>query len=270
MSEPTLNEAIVALRATRGDATEALQTLERIQVSLDTRSPRALVGRVVRLPGRRTLQAAAVTLLGLTLATTSYAAFFGLPPALRAWFAASAVSDRASGGSERASHAARNVSRAAIQDVPPSSASATPTAAALPVLEPAPRDPTASPVEPSRVEPTPLEARSPSARAGHAAAQRAARAARQAALAEREQLYREAHRLHFVARDYSAALAAWERYLRVADDATLAVEARYNRALCLVRTGSYAEARQALEPIARGEAGAYRQREARALLLRIP
>jgi hypothetical protein len=77
-------------------------------------------------------------------------------------------------------------------------------------------------------------------------------------------LFRRAQRLH-LARDPKA-LDAWDDYLRVADRGALVPEARYNRALCLVRAGHKVEARRALEPFARGEYGDYRRSEAQALL----
>jgi hypothetical protein len=79
-------------------------------------------------------------------------------------------------------------------------------------------------------------------------------------------LYREAHRQHFTAGNPSAALAAWDRYLARAPGGRFSVEARYNRAICLVRLGRRDEARRALEPFASGSFGAYRQTSARALL----
>jgi hypothetical protein len=79
-------------------------------------------------------------------------------------------------------------------------------------------------------------------------------------------LYRAAHRLHFAARDPAAALVAWDAYLGADPRGAFALEARYNRALCLVRLGRPAEARQALAPFAEGRFGGYRQSEARALL----
>jgi hypothetical protein len=81
-------------------------------------------------------------------------------------------------------------------------------------------------------------------------------------------LFRRAQALH-VARDPQA-LQAWDAYLRVAGNGVLAPEARYNRALCLIRAGRNAEARAALLPFANGELGAYRQGEARALLSELP
>lgn len=72
-------------------------------------------------------------------------------------------------------------------------------------------------------------------------------------------LYEEAHRLHFAARDPARALAAWDRYLAVAPSGRFAPEARYNRALALVRLGRTAEARAALRPFLDGS---YRREEA--------
>jgi hypothetical protein len=77
--------------------------------------------------------------------------------------------------------------------------------------------------------------------------------------------YREAHRLHFDEHDAAAAIGAWDRYLRAYPRGRFALEARYNRALCLVRTGRHEEARAALEPFVRGTHGGYRQTEATAL-----
>src|SRR5262249_54070504 len=80
------------------------------------------------------------------------------------------------------------------------------------------------------------------------------------------ELYREAHRAHFGGHDSAAALAAWDAYLQKSPKGRFALEARYNRALCLVRLDRKAEARAALEPFARGAFGAYRKREATELL----
>ena len=82
---------------------------------------------------------------------------------------------------------------------------------------------------------------------------------------ERE-TYGEAHALHFDDHDPRRALDAWDRYLATYPRGRFALEARYNRALCLVRIGRSDEARAALAPFADGEPGAYRQREASHLL----
>jgi hypothetical protein len=79
-------------------------------------------------------------------------------------------------------------------------------------------------------------------------------------------LFREAQRLHFRDKAWRAALAAWDAYLREAPQGELAPEARWNRAICLVRLSRNGEARRALAPFAQGQDGGYRQSEARALL----
>jgi hypothetical protein len=79
-------------------------------------------------------------------------------------------------------------------------------------------------------------------------------------------LFAEAHRLHFTERDPARALAAWDRYLAAAPTGKFAHEARYNRALSLVRVGRHSEAKQELLAFANGAYGDYRREEARALL----
>jgi len=127
--------------------------------------------------------------------------------------------------------------------------------APLPAPRPAPAAVTATPsalpaAAPPRDAPTPPEATSRAAPVE----------------TEEDTLYKAAHRLHFAQRDASAALTAWDAYLRAAPRGRLSVEARYNRALCLARLGRTAEARSALEGFARGAYGGYRKDEARALL----
>jgi len=82
-------------------------------------------------------------------------------------------------------------------------------------------------------------------------------------------LYRTAHTAHFVDRDPARALMAWDAYLSAAPNGAFAPEARYNRALSLVRLGRRSDARSALAPFANGVYGGYRKAEARALLERI-
>jgi len=82
-------------------------------------------------------------------------------------------------------------------------------------------------------------------------------------------LYRVAHTAHFVDHDPARALAAWDAYLNAAPNGEFAPEARYNRALSLVRLGRGKEARRALAPFANGAYGGYRYAEASALLERI-
>lgn len=84
--------------------------------------------------------------------------------------------------------------------------------------------------------------------------------------ADETELYRAAHRLHFGGATAEAALAAWNRYLEAVPHGAFVLEARYNRALTQMRLGLNREARNSLAPFARGEYGAYRQAEARALI----
>jgi len=79
-------------------------------------------------------------------------------------------------------------------------------------------------------------------------------------------LYLEAHRAHFEQANYARALPAWEDYLRKAPSGRFALEARFNRAVCLIRLGRLSEARSALEPFADGRTGGYRQHEATELM----
>ena len=134
-----------------------------------------------------------------------------------------------------------------------------------------------APVATIAARPAPKPARVPPAASGSLpVAERAVaeRAVAERAVAERAAspgadslvLYRTAHRLHFGGGDPSASLSAWDAYLRADPSGALALEARYNRALCLVRLGRRAEARDALTPFAAGTFGQYRKREARALL----
>lgn len=81
--------------------------------------------------------------------------------------------------------------------------------------------------------------------------------------------YRNAHALHFRGNDPAAALAAWDAYLAAYPSGALAPEARYDRALVLVKLGRWVDARAALAPFANAAAGAYRQKEAAAILAAI-
>lgn len=77
--------------------------------------------------------------------------------------------------------------------------------------------------------------------------------------------FERAHRLHFDG-NYADALAAWDTYLQNAPNGRFAPEARFNRAIALWKLGRKSEAKQALEPFARGVYGDYRRDEARRLL----
>ena len=80
-------------------------------------------------------------------------------------------------------------------------------------------------------------------------------------------VYRRAHHAQFRDDDSARALAGYEEYLARQPGGRFAVDARYNRALCLVRLGRVAEARSVLDAFAGGAFGGYRQRDAARLLL---
>lgn len=78
-------------------------------------------------------------------------------------------------------------------------------------------------------------------------------------LDEETRAYARAHRAHFVEQSPVRALAAWTEYLRRFPRGSLAPEAQFNRALCLVRLGRFAEASGALQTFAASHRDGYRK-----------
>jgi TolA-binding protein len=80
-------------------------------------------------------------------------------------------------------------------------------------------------------------------------------------------LYQKAHELYFHDADYDKALVAWDDYLAKEPNGQFSVEARYNRALCLIHLSRFQDAHDALLPFANGEVApaGYRQDEAKRL-----
>ncbi|MGE0550537.1 MAG: hypothetical protein AB7O24_14140 [Kofleriaceae bacterium] len=148
------------------------------------------------------------------------------------------------------------------QDGPagPSGSSGTRTVARAPVVAPTPPPPLVPPGATTRVTPPPpplpsVATASPRTEAPRPDPELAA--------------YRRAHQLHFKGGDPKQALAAWDDYLKEFPDGKLAPEARYDRALVLVKLARWGEARAALAPFANAPAGSYRQREAAQVLAAI-
>ena len=80
------------------------------------------------------------------------------------------------------------------------------------------------------------------------------------------EVYRRAQAAHFKNHDLAEAQRGYEAYLALQPAGRFAVDARYNRALCLVRLGRRAEAKAELERFAAGSYGGYRQADAQRLL----
>lgn len=252
MSEP-LDLAMRALRDAGGvEADAPAVAATRARVLARASEARRRRRRVLRL----LLPIAAVLVL-----STAWASTRGLTAA--SWLGKRSAADatqveaRATGGP-------------AVVASPP--ALAVPTASAAP----APSDDVAPPIPVVPVEqlaPAQPPASAPRAapraavRAPAAAAPTAAPAATDdPAAAQDVALYAAAHRAHFVDHDWAAALHAWDAYLAAEPGGRFVLEARYNRAIALVRLGRTAEARRALEPFARGPSGGYRAQEARDIL----
>ena len=79
-------------------------------------------------------------------------------------------------------------------------------------------------------------------------------------------VYAWAHRAHFVDQSPARALAAWTEYLRRYPRGSLAPEAQFNRALCLVHLGRFDEATRSLQTFAASRGDGYRRTDVERLL----
>ncbi|HXJ19278.1 MAG TPA: hypothetical protein VMT03_03525 [Polyangia bacterium] len=202
------------------------------------------VSRDVRRAARRRRLAliVALELFAGVVGVGSWAAVSGrLPPALARWIPGAR---RPAAPAPAHAHAARaqreNWVPPASPPAPPVVASPAPPSVPAPDLGPAPSPAAASVVD---------RPRRPAPRVATAA----------------EDIYARAHRAQFVDRDYASALALWDQYL-AATGGSLGPEARWNRAIALVRLGRREAAIAALSPFAAGQDNGYRQEEAQALL----
>ncbi|HVY30452.1 MAG TPA: hypothetical protein VHB79_28030 [Polyangiaceae bacterium] len=238
MSDDLLKAATRALREeSETDDADGRFTRARVMASLHQ-------GKVKR----RTRLAFILPLAACLAAGTAWGSATGRLPAL--FHALSEAVSLSSKPAEPKPHIANGTVKKA-----PADESAPPTPAVQPAAEPKP-EPEAKPelkTEPPKAEVAASARPTPSG---------ASSAAFQDADGD---LYRLAHEAHFASHDYGRALAGWDAYLKAAPGGRFATEARYNRAICLLRLGRDAEARQALEPFASGKLG-YRQNEARELL----
>jgi hypothetical protein len=244
MSDDPLSRATRALREeTRGDDASARFTRSRIMASAHEQRVK-----------RRTRLAFLLPIAASFVAATAWGA--------------------ANGKISRAFEAVSEALRVTPHEAPPQPApKASPPrrSADAPVASATPPAPAVAPASPpADPEPTPPPMAAPriqtAERAPVHAAPGNAGGSRDPAL----ELYRAAHRAHFVERDSARALPAWDAYLKAAPNGALALEARYNRALCLVRLHRSIEARAALTPFAAGRFNGYRKREAAELLEALP
>jgi hypothetical protein len=241
-----LTSAARALRETHdgsfgGDASTRSRILAGAQAASRTRMR------------RRKFAAVWMSLAAVLVVSSAWAAMGGHVPHLVAWLRGTPHATRsveagvATGGGSRAGEAAATATEA------PSATAAMPTEAPGVIATPAVR---------GRVTPSPT-------RSGAAAAPSIVAKTGRSILAPadaEDDLYAAAHRAHFAAHDSIAALRAWDAYLATYPAGRYGLEARYNRALALVRLGRTDEARAALTPFADGRAQGYRQAEARSLL----
>ncbi|HEX3758013.1 MAG TPA: hypothetical protein VHW23_04885 [Kofleriaceae bacterium] len=181
--------------------------------------------------------------------------------------------------------------RAPVAPEPPAPAlSPTPAPVPAPVVVPAPapaRSPAPSPVParpvPAKRPAVPAPVRPEALRAEPAPSAPATEPAPSAPAAEpvhpansgtdaSEELksYSRAHDAYFHGADPAAALAAWDAYLTSYPGGQLVLEARYARALVLIKLERWSEAAAALRPFASAPAGSYRQAEAARLLAAMP
>jgi len=252
MNQDVLKQATKALSESGHEQQGGKYTRERLMASLHDRRRRSNTRFAVLLPMAAIFVGstafAAVTGRLETLMVSALDVV-GLVPKVPAWSA-----DAASPTGARAKAAAGGPARA----VAPAPAEAPAAPSAEPEPEPIPEaaPPSAAPADAS----VKAEAREPRANA------RPTAVANPAAENDAHEVYRRAQAAHFKSHDLAGALRGYEAYLAQQPAGRFAVDARYNRALCLVRLGRRAEAEAELERFASGSYGGYRQADAQRLL----
>ncbi|HET9959921.1 MAG TPA: hypothetical protein VFQ61_35760 [Polyangiaceae bacterium] len=254
------------------DAVSALRERYDGQSDAASRSEDAIIGRMRHKTRQRQRARFAMPFAALLAASSAWAARDSISESVRqvgAWLRhesaqSSGLNQR--GGQPRSHEQPRDQgegaerpkpSRPQPEELAPHSPSSAPEGAPNTL----PREPSAPTAKP-RSTPSPRNSTAPTARAQNAPSPQLGE---HPAKPDAMTLYREAHRLHFLDKNPEQALLAWDRYL-ARGQGDFAIEARYNRALCLWRLGRIAEAQSELRPFARGDYGGYRQAEAAALL----
>jgi hypothetical protein len=270
MTDDLLRRASSALREETADATDGARfTRARVMASLQQSQVR-----------RRSRLAVLLPLAACFAAASAFGMVDGRVPAL-----VRSVTQSLGFGNVPSEAPAAPARKKPIQGRPAASPTASSVAAPLepmpePATELAPAEPASSTPKASTTTAAPAAPKAPrnaglamsaqSSVAPHVEPERSASEPANPALGDvsdrAHELYRVAHRSHFVDHDFVAALRAWDAYLEAAPNGRFVLEARYNRALCLIRVGRRNEARDALTPFANGQFGSYRQGEARALI----
>jgi len=263
MKQDLLKQATHALSESGHDQQGGRYTRERLMASLHDRRRRSNTRFAVLLPmaaifvgstafaavtGRlETMMVSALDVVGLV---PKAAPWSGDVPAASPRSAAGAA-----GPTRKATQSPAPASAAAEPEGVPEAPQAAPGPAPVPVPDAAPEAPSTEPAS-ERAAPA-SQTREP--RGGSLSA-------RTPAETDAHEVYRRAQAAHFKSHDLGEALRGYEAYLAAQPAGRFAVDARYNRALCLVRLGRQAEARAELERFAGGSYGGYRQADARRLL----
>lgn len=254
MNQDVLKQATKALSESGHEQQGGKYTRERLMASLHDRRRRSNTRFAVLLPmaaifvGSTAFAAVTGRLENLMVSALDVV---GLVPKVPAWSADAASGSAVSPTGARAKAAAGGPARAVAPA--PAEASAEPEPA--PVLEAAP--PSDAPAD----APVKAGASEPRANARPTSVENPVAADNDA-----HEVYRRAQAAHFKSHDLAGALRGYEAYLAQQPAGRFAVDARYNRALCLVRLGRRAEARAELERFASGSYGGYRQADAQRLL----
>ena len=241
MSDDRLARATRALREQHeGSSPEAEATRARVLSALDG-------ARVLKLADHaRPRRAAWLALLAATMAVaTAWGATEGRLGAFWGRLGGASEQGKPVSPATRTSASAPAVGFPAGDDALEASAAPPPGTAAV-VAEAPPTEPSAPPA-PTSTKRIPASAE-----------------------ADADTLYERAHRLQSSGADLAAAVSAWDAYLSRAPNGSFCLEARFDRAIDLVHLGRTSQARTALEPFARGDYGAYRRADARALLATLP
>lgn len=257
MSDVLLDQAILALRTVTADDAGRAQ-----------RPKAAILNEVVVVRRRRVRLTVALALAATLVGTFASASALGylpqtfLPP-LGLGPTVPTRTPFANGPSGLGTPKQQRATKV-VEATPPTTLERVVDAEELPVVESSPS--ALPPLVDRKPEKVPSERIAPSAADEVAPTPIEADAADDEKEARELQLYRTAHRAHFEGGNPAKAMSAWDAYLGFAPSGTFALEARYNRAICLVRMGRKGEARVALSPFAQGVYSGYRKNEATLLL----